>query len=92
MLEQAVNKANAELLEENQKLRDEMEHLKRILNHDSNNCGMPTSKTPIGKQKRIPNSRHESSKSKGGQLGHKKSKLEKFSDDEITETRTYSID
>lgn len=92
MLEQAVNKANAELLEENQKLKNEIEHLKRILNHDSNNCGIPTSKTPIGRQKRIPNSRQVSSRTKGGQIGHKKSKLEKFSEDEITETRVYSIE
>ena len=73
------------------KLREENEHLKRILNHDSSNSGIPTSKTKIGEAKRIPNSREKSELKKGGQPGHRKHKLEKFADDEITDTYTYEI-
>ena len=79
------------MLIENQKLKKENEHLKRILNHDSSNSGIPTSKTKIGEEKRIPNSREKSDKSKGGQKGHSKHKLEKFKDEEITDTYTYEI-
>lgn len=87
----AVNKACEELIKENKVLKKENEHLKRILNHNSDNTGIPTSKTQIGKDKRIPNSREKSEKTKGGQVGHKKHKLEKFKDEEITDTYTYEI-
>ena len=87
----AVAESMKEILIENQKLKEENEKLKRILNHDSNNTGIPTSKTPIGKEKRIPNSREKSEKSKGGQEGHTKHKLERFKDEEITDTYTYEI-
>ena len=90
-IEKKLNETTALLLEENKKLKEENEHLKRILNHDSNNTGIPTSKTPIGKEKRVPNSREESNKKKGGQTGHKKTKLEKFNDDEITDTYVHEI-
>ena len=90
-IEKKLNETTNLLLEENRKLREENEHLKRILNHDSNNTGIPTSKTPIGKEKRVPNSREESNKKKGGQKGHKKTKLEKFNDDEITDTYVHEI-
>ena len=87
----AVEKATEEMRSELNKLNEENEHLKRILNHDSSNTGIPTSKTKIGEEKRIPNSREKSNKPKGGQVGHKKAKLEKFKDDEITDTYTYEI-
>ena len=87
----AVQKATSEMLNELNKLKEENEHLKRILNHDSSNTGIPTSKTKIGEEKRIPNSREKSNKQKGGQIGHKKAKLEKFKDNEITDTYTYEI-
>ena len=87
----AVEKATTEMRKELNKLKEENEHLKRILNHDSSNTGIPTSKTKIGEEKRIPNSREKSDKAKGGQLGHKKAKLEKFKDNEITDTYTYEI-
>lgn len=87
----AVEKACKELVKENEKLKKENEHLKRILNHDSSNTGIPTSKTKIGEEKRIPNSREKSEKTKGGQQGHSKHKLEKFRDEEITDTYTYEI-
>lgn len=71
---------------------DEIEELKRLnkklqsrLNNDSTTSGIPTSMTPLNKKKVIPNSRKKSDKSIGGQLGHKKHKLEHFKDDEVTE-------
>ena len=87
----AVEKATKEIMKELNKVKEENEQLKRILNHDSNNTGIPTSKTKIGEEKRIPNSREKSNKTKGGQIGHKKSKLERFKDNEITDTYTYEI-
>ena len=87
----AVQKAVKEILEELNKVKEENAHLKRILNHDSNNTEIPTSKTKIEEEKRIPNSREKSNNPKGGQLGHKKAKLEKFKDNEITDTYTYEI-
>ena len=88
----AIEKFSYELIKENEMLKKENEHLKQILNHDSNNSGIPTSKTPIGKEKRIPNSRERTDKLKGGQLGHKKTKLEKFKDEEITDTYIHSLE
>ena len=52
---------------------------------DGTNHGIPTSQTPINKEKVIPNTREKSNKTKGGQKGHEKHKLERFNDDEITE-------
>lgn len=90
-IKKAVEEAVKDILIENQKLKEENEHLKRILNHNSTNSGIPTSRTNIGEEKRIPNSREKSDKSKGGQEGHTKHKLEKFQDNEITDTYTYEI-
>ena len=90
-IKEAVEKIIKNVMIENEKLKEENEHLKRILNHDSSNTGIPTSRTKIGEEKRIPNSREKSNKLKGGQKGHKKSKLEKFKDNEITDTYTYEI-
>lgn len=91
MVARAVEKQMAPIIEENQKLREENEHLKRILNNNSNNSSIPTSKTAIGQEKRIPNTRKETNKPKGGQSGHKKSKLERFNDNEITDTYIHEI-
>lgn len=55
------------------------------LNIDGTNSGIPTSQTPINKKKHIPNSREKTDNNIGGQINHKKSKLEKFSEDEINE-------
>lgn len=91
-ISKAIEEFAAKLIDENKKLREENEHLKRILNHDSNNTGIPTSKTPIGKEKRIPNSREKSDLKKGGQIGHSKNKLEKFKDEEITDTYIHELE
>lgn len=90
-VELAVKQAVDDIIEENKKLKRENAKLKRLLNLDSNNSGIPTSKSRIGQVKRIPNSREKSFKPKGGQIGHKKFKLEKFNDDEITDTITFGI-
>lgn len=55
------------------------------LNHDGSDTGLPTSKTPIGKKKRIPNTRVKSGRLKGGQPGHEKHELEKPDESEITD-------
>ena len=91
-IENAVDKATVELRKENEELKDEIERLKSLLNMDSNNSGIPTSKTPINKKKRIPNSREKTGKSVGGQLGHQKHKLNKFNDDELTDSVYYEIE
>lgn len=91
IVQKAVEKTVNKIIKENEKLKEENNKLKRILNNDSNNTGIPTSKTPIGKEKRIPNSRETTNLKKGGQEGHKKHKLEKFNDNEITDTYTYEI-
>lgn len=59
---------------------------------DGTNAGIPTSQTPINKKKVIPNSRVKSGASIGGQNGHKKHKLEKFSDEEINEHKDVTLD
>ena len=87
----AVEKIVKDVLAENETLKAENAKLKKLLNLDSTNSGIPTSKTKIGEEKRIPNSREKTDKTKGGQPGHKKHKLEKFKDEEITDTYTYEI-
>lgn len=70
---------------EHEKLLKEKEYeiarLKALLNIDGTNHGIPTSMTPIHKKKIIPNTREKSNKVKGGQIGHKKHKLERFEDE-----------
>ena len=66
------------ILKENEELKLENEKLKRLLNNNSENSGIPTSKTPIGENKRIPNTREKSNLKKGGQIGYNKHKLEKL--------------
>lgn len=83
-------------LEEKDKLIKEMEfenaRLKALLNMDGKNHGIPTSQTPINKEKVIPNTREKSDKAKGGQIGHKKHKLEKFKDEEVNEEIEHSME
>ena len=81
----AVLDATKDLRNENKKLKEENEKLRQLLNLDSNNSSIPTSKTSIGKKKRIPNLREKSNKSIGGQIGHQKHKLNKFSEEELTD-------
>lgn len=70
----------------------EIARLKALLNADGTNSGIPTSMTPINKKKVIPNTRVKSDKNKGGQFGHKKHKLEKFSDEEINDNIKFELE
>ena len=70
-------------------LEAQVSKLKSILNTNANNSGIPTSRTPIGQSKRIPNTRETSDKKRGGQVGHKKSKLEAFKDEEVTDHQVH---
>ena len=74
-----------ELEEQIKALKKEIARLNGIIDLDGNNSGTPTSKTPLNKKKRIPNSRSKTGKKKGGQEGHTKASLPAFSEDEITE-------
>lgn len=82
------------LIEQNKELeliKGERDKYLANLNLDGTTSGMPTSKTPINKNKIIPNTREKTGKSKGGQVGHKKHKLEKFMSDEINETEEVTL-
>ena len=94
-VEEEKNKYQKEIDEYKQKIdkqANEIARLKALLNTDGTNSGIPTSKTPINKNKPIPNSRSKSNKSIGGQKGHKKKKLEKFKDEEINEVEYVELD
>jgi len=88
-IENIKNKHISEICEKDSQievLKKEVARLTSVLSNDASNSGIPTSKTMIGHRKYIPNSREKTDKKIGGQLGHKKHKLNKFNDDEITET------
>lgn len=70
----------------------EIARLKALLNIDGTNHGIPTSMTPINKKKVIPNTREKGNKPKGGQVGHKKHKLEKFKEEEVNEIIEHSVE
>ncbi len=72
-------------------LTNEVAHLKAIAGHDGTNTGVPTSATPIGKKKVIPNSRRSSGKAKGGQPGHEKHEMQMFDENEITEVIPHEL-
>ena len=73
-------------------LEKTVDHLRSVLNNDSTNSGIPTSKTSISKAKHIPNSRETSGKAVGGQKNHPKHKLERFHDDEVTDYVDHKTD
>ena len=85
-----------EKLEEKQiviaELKARVEHLEAILAHDGTNTGTPTSQTPPGKNKRIPNSRRSTGKPKGGQEGHEQHELEPPAKEEINEEVPHEIE
>lgn len=75
-----------------EKLLNEIDRLKNQLNKDSSNSSKPPSTDTGKKDKSGANSRKKTDKKIGGQVGHKKHKLEKFNDDEITEEVKHTID
>ena len=85
-----------EKLEEKQNVIAELtarvEHAEAILAHDGTNTGTPTSQTPPGKKKVIPNSRRSSGKPKGGQKGHPQHELEAPAKEEINEEVPHEIE
>lgn len=86
-----LRKEHSELELTNGQLKDNLEKITSQLNADSNNSGLPTSKTPIGKEKRkpVPNLRQKSDRRKGGQPGHRKNQLAQSIDELITGYRDH---
>lgn len=72
-------------------LKNQLAHEKALNDRDGYNTSLPTSQTPIGKKKIIPNSREKSNKPKGGQPGHTKKTLEPFKHDEINEIVNHEL-
>lgn len=85
-LERIVNKKENqvnELENQNKELMREIERLKAIQNNDGTTSGIPTSMTPIGKKKVIPNFAKKTGEKIGRKKGHKKDKLERIDDEKI---------
>lgn len=74
---------NKELENKNKELQKEIERLKGIQNLDGTNAGIPTSKTPIGRKKIIPNFAKNTGEKIGRKEGHKKDKLEPVCEEKI---------
>ena len=72
-------------------LKAHLAHYEALLGRDSTNTGLPTSQTPIGKKKHIPNGRRNTGKKKGGQPGHEKHKLERPSAEEVTDEKDHTL-
>ena len=75
-----------------QELTARLAHAEALLNRDGTNSGIPTSQTPRGKKKRIPNTRTPSEKPKGGQEGHKQHVLEAPGEEEINDEVFHSLE
>ena len=73
-------------------LKDEICRLKAQIDHDGTTNGIPTSQTPRGKEKVIPNSRTQTGRNKGGQKGHEKHAMEAHPDEEVTDTEEHPLD
>ena len=73
-------------------LKREVARLNGILAMDGTNSGTPTSKTPINKEKVVPNARVRTGKKRGGQPGHPKAKLKGFAEEEVTEESVHGYD
>ena len=84
-VEQKQNTKIDKMTDEIKKLKKEIERLKAIINLDGTTSGIPTSMTPMGKKKIIPNFAHNTGGKKGREFGHKKDKLEKVSEEKINE-------
>ena len=74
-----------------QELTARLAHTEALLNRDGTNTGTPTSQTPHGKKKRIPNTRTPSKKPKGGQEGHEQHVLEAPSEAEVNDEKFHLL-
>lgn len=89
---EAVDKVTRQFEDKVVSLEKQVSNLKSILNNDSSNSSIPTSQTPISKNKRIPNSRKKSDRAKGGHKGHPKHSMEMFDEKEITDYIDHRIE
>lgn len=97
-----INEKNKIIYEQNKKIIELISQLNLTkyerdsylskLKLDGTNAGIPTSQTPINKKKIIPNSRKKTGNKIGGQNNHKKSKLERFNDEEINEKEEITLE
>ena len=95
VLRKNAQQSKEEILEKENIIKEkdfEIARLKALLNMDGTNHNIPTSQTPIHKNKVIPNTREKSNLHKGGQVGHQKNKLNKFNEEEITQTSEHKMD
>ena len=83
--------ARENLLEQISVLTEDLLKEKAKNNTDGTNSGLPTSKTPIGKDKVIPNLREKSDLKRGAQPGHEKHSLAPVSDEEINDDRYHVL-
>ena len=84
-IEQKQNTKINEMADEIKRLKREIERLKVLTNLDGTTSGIPTSKTPIGKKKVVPNFAKNTGGKKGREYGHKKDKLEPVNEEKINE-------
>lgn len=84
---------------ENEDLKAQIAALKEALlaekakaDTDGTNSSLPTSKTPIGKEKVIPNSREKSNKNRGGQTGHEKHSLAPLDASEVNDFEDHVLE
>lgn len=73
-------------------LKAELAYKEALLGRNGTNTGLPTSKTPIGKNKVIPNTREKSGKPKGGQAGHKQHVLEAPAAEDINNVVSHALE
>lgn len=73
-------------------LKEEVRRLQALIDHDGETNGIPTSQTPIGKKKIIPNTRPATDRNKGGQKGHEKHSMKAHQEDEITDRQEHLLD
>ena len=86
------NSENEELKAQVEALKDALAKERAKQNTDGTNSSLPTSQTPIGKKKVIPNSRVKSGKKRGAQPGHAKHTLEPIPDSEINDTEDHTLE
>ena len=91
-VEQKQNVKIDEMNNEIKRLKREIERLKALTNLDGTTSGIPTSMTPIGKKKVVPNFAKNTGGKIGRNKGHKKDKLEPVSEEKINEHIKHELD